>query len=82
MKMDIFYMVVVILGLCAGVLAGVLLGAKSSHGGAWIEKIEAQRQHLTSPSFDSTREMQDLLKKRAVRPPNDQAHLPLWSAAE
>ena len=44
MNMDIFYMVVVILGLCTGVLAGVLLGAKSSHGGAWIEKIEAQRQ--------------------------------------
>ena len=44
MNMDIFSAVVIILGLCTGVLAGVLLGAKSSHGGAWIEKIEAQRQ--------------------------------------
>jgi len=44
MNMDTFYMVVVILGLCTGVLAGVFLAAKSSHGGAWIEKIEGQRQ--------------------------------------
>jgi hypothetical protein len=51
MNMDTFYMVVVILGLCTGVLAGVLLAAKSSHGGAWIEKIEAQRQPFSDQIF-------------------------------
>ncbi len=51
MSMDTFYMVVVILGLCTGVLAGVFLAARSSHGGAWIEKIEAQRQPSSEKIF-------------------------------